>query len=75
MKGKCLLNLNCITSHVKGYPFETPLPTGLKVSGVVLCEHIKNMDWKSRRTVLLCQSDAKLLDDSLAKLYALMGGV
>ena len=37
-----------ITSQVKGYPFETAIPPGLKVSGVVLADHVKNMDWRVR---------------------------
>jgi mRNA interferase MazF len=38
-----------VTSHVKGYPFEVALPAGLPVSGVVLADHVKCLDWRSRR--------------------------
>jgi mRNA interferase MazF len=34
---------------VKGYPFEVPLPDGLEVSGVILADQIKSLDWKARR--------------------------
>jgi mRNA interferase MazF len=37
-----------ITNQTKGYPFEVSLPSGLKVSGVVLADHVKNLDWKAR---------------------------
>jgi mRNA interferase MazF len=37
-----------ITSRRKGYPFEQPLPDGLAVAGVALCDQIKSMDWKNR---------------------------
>jgi mRNA interferase MazF len=36
-----------ITSKVKGYPFEVAISTG-KISGVVLADHLKNIDWRSR---------------------------
>lgn len=38
-----------ITSHVKGYPFEVALPPGLPVSGVVLSDHVKSLDWRARK--------------------------
>ena len=37
-----------ITSRAKGYPFEVPLPDGLPVSGAVLCDHVKSLDWRGR---------------------------
>lgn len=37
-----------ITSQVKGYPFEVPLPTGLRVGGVILADHLKSVDWRAR---------------------------
>ena len=37
-----------ITNQAKGYPFEVQLPDGFPVSGVVLSDHIKNMDWRAR---------------------------
>ena len=38
-----------ITSKVKGYPFEVALPNGLAVSGVILADQIKSLDWKARK--------------------------
>ena len=38
-----------VTSQAKGYPFEVPLPAGLVLSGVELADHIKCLDWRSRR--------------------------
>ncbi len=38
-----------VTGKAKGYPFEVPLPAGLPVSGVVLADHVKCLDWRSRR--------------------------
>ncbi len=38
-----------ITSKVKGYPFEVAVKTA-SVSGVVLSDHFKNLDWTARNT-------------------------
>ncbi|MCI0548797.1 MAG: endoribonuclease MazF [Candidatus Rokubacteria bacterium] len=38
-----------ITSRVKGYPFEVPVPQGLAVTGVVLADQVKSLDWRARR--------------------------
>ena len=38
-----------VTGRAKGYPFEVPLPPGLPVSGVVLADHVKCLDWRTRR--------------------------
>ena len=37
-----------ITSAVKGYPFEVPLPSGMSTRGVVLADQIKSLDWLAR---------------------------
>ena len=38
-----------VTSQVKGYPFEVVLPSGLPISGAVLSDQMKSLDWKARR--------------------------
>ena len=47
-----------ITSQVKGYPFEVALPAGGKISGVVLADHVKNLDWQARRVVFEAKAPA-----------------
>jgi mRNA interferase MazF len=37
-----------ITNQVKGYPFEVPLPSRIKTTGVILADAIRNLDWRSR---------------------------
>jgi len=37
-----------ITNQVKGYPFEVIIPSGLKVTGVVLSDQVKSLNWKIR---------------------------
>jgi len=44
------LLLGCpITSRVKGYIFEVPVPAGMSVRGVVLADQIRCVDWRFRR--------------------------
>lgn len=62
-----------ITSHSKGYPFEVPIPTGLKVSGVILADHVKSVDWRGRNATLICQLPQTVVTDALAKLTSLLG--
>lgn len=38
-----------ITSQIKNYPFEVPLPEGLPFTGVVLTDQLKSLDVKRRR--------------------------
>lgn len=38
-----------VTSQIKGYPFEVVLPEGLRLSGAVLCDQVKSLDWSTRK--------------------------
>lgn len=42
-----------ISSKVKGYQFQVVLPPGLEVHGVVLCEHMRSLDWRVRKVAYL----------------------
>jgi mRNA interferase MazF len=61
-----------ITTQVKDYPFEVAIPRGLKVSGVVLSDQVKSLDWKARDTRFACEVPAAVLQDVLARLATLM---
>ena len=53
--GKIGLAVVCpITSRVKGYPFEVPIPPGYAVSGVVLSDQVRSVDWQARNAQWLC---------------------
>jgi mRNA interferase MazF len=70
---KARLAIACpITSHVKGYPFEVPLPPGGKISGVVLADHVKNLDWQARRVVFDAKAPADILTDVRERIRALL---
>ena len=73
--GKTSLALLCpITSRIKGYPFEVPFPSGGSVTGVVLADQIKSMDWRARRTRFEAQAPAQVVAQVLEKLAVLLYG-
>lgn len=62
-----------ITSQTKGYPFETVLPADGKITGVVLSDHVKNLDWKIRKARFIEKAKPAVVTDVLEKLLALVG--
>ena len=67
------LALMCpVTGQVKGYPFEAPVPEGLKVGGVVLSDHVKSMDWRVRRAAFADHAPPALLAEVRGKILALL---
>jgi mRNA interferase MazF len=62
-----------ITSRIKGYPFEVELPQGLDVSGAVLADHVKSLDWRIRRADLAGKVPTAILREVLARLAPLLG--
>ena len=61
-----------VTSQVKGYPFEVELPKGLKAQGAVLCDQIKSLDWRARKAERFCPASDAVLDETTAKILALV---
>lgn len=61
-----------ITSRVKGYPFEVNLPEKFKVSGVVLSDQVKSLDWKTREATFCCKAPSGILNQVLGKLGAIL---
>jgi mRNA interferase MazF len=61
-----------ITNQIKGYPFEVVIPVGLKVTGAVLSDQIKNLDWKVRDAELIVRLPSSVIDEVLKKLKTLL---
>ncbi len=61
-----------ITSQVKGYPFEVALPTESKVTGAVLSDQIKSLDWRARKAKLICAASPEATREVLAKIATLV---
>lgn len=61
-----------ITRKEKEYPFEVRIPEGFQISGVVLSDQLRSLDWKSRTTSLVAKAPREVVDDVLAKLQTLL---
>jgi mRNA interferase MazF len=61
-----------ITSQVKGYPFEVAIPAGHGVSGVILSDQVKSLDWKARNADFLERVPEPVLHEVLQKLGTLI---
>ena len=67
------LALMCpITGKVKGYPFEVPLPENLEITGVVLADQVKSLDWRARDAEIADVAPEPTTAEVLGKLNALL---
>jgi mRNA interferase MazF len=62
-----------VTSAVKGYPWEVVLPGGLPVTGAILSDQVKCLDWRSRLVEPICVLPGPIMSEVLGKLGALLG--
>jgi mRNA interferase MazF len=62
-----------VTHQTKGYPFEVTVPSGHDVTGVILADHVKSVDWKARRAEKLGICPVELVNEVLARLAPLLG--
>ena len=62
-----------VTNQAKGYPFEVTVPAGFGVSGVILSDHVKSVDWKARRAEKLGICPVEVVNEVLARLAPLLG--
>lgn len=61
-----------ITSQVKGGVFEAPVPKGTKIGGVVLCDHIRSLDWIARNCSFAERAPSALIEDVAARVAAIL---
>lgn len=61
-----------ITSQIKGYPFEVVIPQGLRVSGAVLSDQVKSLDWQARQAEFICPLPVQTIDEILQKINTLV---
>ena len=69
---KVRLALFCpITSAIKGYPFEVKLSSP-DVTGVVLSDQIKSLDWETRQAEFISKIHPEQLQEVLEKIKLLL---
>ncbi len=57
-----------ISTREKGYPFEVKIPQDLKISGVILSDQVKSLDWSARKSKFICHLPKPAFDEVLSKL-------
>ena len=62
-----------ITSQAKGYPFEVGVPSGVGVTGVIMVDQLKSVDWKARHAERLGRCTGEAMEEVRAKLAPLLG--
>jgi mRNA interferase MazF len=62
-----------ITNQAKGYTFEVPLPPEIKITGVVLADAVKNVDWRARNAKYADTSPLEVLKAVQERLMLLLG--
>lgn len=61
-----------MTTQVKGYPFEVIIHAEA-ISGAVLSDQVKNLDWRARKATPKGKASTEELDEVRAKIAALLG--
>ena len=67
------LALMCpITNKAKGYPFEVGLPENLQITGVVLSDQVKSLDWRAREAQIADVAPESTTAEVMGKLSVLL---
>lgn len=62
-----------ITNQIKSYPFEVVIRGNPNVTGAILSDQIKNLDWRARNARLKGRVSDDELAETLGKIRALLG--
>ncbi len=61
-----------ITNQTKGYPFEVVIPKNKKVTGVILADQLKSLDWRTRKVAFIAKLSDSMIEEVLKKLKTLL---
>ena len=64
-----------MSTKIKGYPFEVVLPAGLAVTGAILSDQVKSLDWRARNATFICTLPAATVAAVLQKLNTLVAPI
>lgn len=71
--GRVGLALVCpITTIAKGYPFEVQVPEGIGVSGVVLADQLKSLDWRARGAKYIGKAPSNVMSEIVDRIRVLI---
>jgi mRNA interferase MazF len=63
-----------ITKTRRGYPFHVTIPEGERVTGYVMVEQIKSLDFRARKAKRIGRAPRAVLDEALSILDACIWG-
>ena len=70
---KASLALLCpITSHKKGYPFEVEIPSKGDITGVILADQVKSLDWRVRNIRFEEKAPCSVVTEVIDKILVLL---
>ena len=61
-----------ITKQVKGYILDVLVPPGFDVTGAILADQVKSMDWTARDVEYICALPVGIVDQVVKKITALI---
>lgn len=61
-----------VKNKSKGYPFEVTIPEDSKVSGIIVADQAKSLNWKNRNAEFLCRLQDEKITEVLSKLSTLL---
>ena len=71
---KTSLAVGCpITNHAKGYPFEVILSGSKHLTGVVLSDQVKSLDWRFRQAQFKARADSNTVQSVRSLVKRLLG--
>lgn len=62
-----------VTNQVKGSPFEVPIPRGCGVTGAILSDHVRSVDWLARNAQFKSEATDEIMCEVLGRLEAILG--
>lgn len=63
-----------VTNQQKGYPFEVPLGESGPVTGVVLADQVKSLDWQARNAAKVARAPRPVLQTAIRYVGQLLTG-
>ena len=62
-----------ISSRIGGYRFEVAIQSDVGITGVVMADQIKSVDWRARYARYAGKAPPKVADEVIAKIAPLLG--
>ena len=59
-----------ITNTRRGFPFHVPIPGDSKITGVVMVEQVKSIDFRTRKARRISRASSEVLEEVLSLLDA-----